>query len=105
MMPANRILMAGRAGGAGRAGRAGGAGGAGGAEGSRPSCLSRPSCPSRLSCPSARLTPRRLNEFVHGLRLVERLADRQASAHPTIELARLQQLVVASLRRDLSAVE
>src|SRR5471030_235623 len=46
-----------------------------------------------------------LDELIHALRLVERLADRQPRAHPAIQLARDEQLLVASLGGDLAAVE
>src|SRR4051812_47178720 len=47
----------------------------------------------------------RLDQFVDGLRIVERFADREARAHAAIELAALQELFVTALRGDLSAVE
>src|SRR5437588_11986135 len=92
MMPANRILKAGCAGWAGWAGWVG---------------RESPSCRSCLSCPSSphRSSFCRLNQLVDRFGIVQRLADRQPRAHPSIEIAALEELFVAPLRRDAAAVE
>src|SRR4051812_16491290 len=88
MMPANRILMAGWAGWAGWAGNAGPA-----------------SRPSRPSSPSRRSSFRRLDQLVDAFRIVEGLADRQARAHPAVQLARLEKVLVPPLRGDFTAIQ
>src|SRR5262245_51849853 len=50
-------------------------------------------------------TFRCLDELVHRLGIVKRLADRQARAHAAVEFALLEQFVVLPLRGDAAAVE
>src|SRR5215510_16394323 len=45
------------------------------------------------------------DELVDALRIVERLADREARAHAAVELAAFEQLFVPALGHDLAAVE
>src|SRR5438105_2093789 len=47
----------------------------------------------------------RLDQLVNGLRIIERLADREARAHAAIQQAPLQQLVVTTLRGDSPTVQ
>src|SRR4051812_14314664 len=50
-------------------------------------------------------TSRRLNQLVDAFRLVERFADGEPRAHAFVELARAEQLVMPSVRRDPPTVE
>src|SRR6476646_4959610 len=61
-----------------------------------PLCSRQSTMPSSFGC---------LDQLVHGLWFVERLAHREACAHAAVEQARLEQLLVTSLRRDFAAVE
>src|SRR2546427_3529939 len=48
---------------------------------------------------------RRLDQFIHALRLVQRFSHRQPRTHPSVERARLEQLLVAALSGDAPAIE
>ena len=59
---------------------------------------------SAIRRPRSEMSPFRcLDQLIHRLGIVERLADREARAHPPVQLARLEQLVVAWLLLALKA--